>query len=139
VQVYFHIVQMYVQMYCEFDIRPSLLKFAPMRTSCLHEIRTGCQDANAVNARIRTVANLLRIYIFAYSLAMGVDLVGIQEFAHAFACSANLAQKIYIFTWCKCICKCIANMVFDHLCSSLHLCEYRICTKFARGAKMQMP
>ena len=85
-------------MYCEFDVRPSLLKFAPMRTSCLQEIRRGCQDANAVNARIRTVANLLRIYIFAYSLVMGVDLVGIQEFAHAFACSANLAQKIYIFS-----------------------------------------
>ncbi len=82
-------VQMYVQMYCEYDIRPSLLKFPTMQTSCLHEIRTGCQDANAVNAPICTVANLVQIYIFAYSLAMGVDLVRIQEFAHAFACSAK--------------------------------------------------
>ena len=82
-------VQMYVRMYCEYDIRPSLLKFAPMQTSCLHKIRMGCQDANAVNARIRTVANLVRIYTFAYSLTMGVDLVRIQEFAHAFACSAK--------------------------------------------------
>ena len=130
---------MYVQMYCEFDIRPSLPKFAPMQTSCSHEIRMRCQDANAVNARIRTVANLLRIYIFAYSLAMGVDLVQIQEFAHAFACSANLVQKIYIFAWCKCMCECIANMIFDHLCSSLHLCKHLVCTKFTRGAKMQMP
>ncbi len=63
--LYFHMVQMYMQMYCEYGIRPSLLKFAPMRISYLHKIRTGCQDANAVNARICTVANLVRIYIFA--------------------------------------------------------------------------
>ena len=92
---------MYVQMYCEFDIRPSLLKFPPKQTSCLHEICMGCQDANEFDARIRTVANFLRIYIFAYSLGKGVDLVRIQEFAHVFACSARLVQKIYIFTWCN--------------------------------------
>ena len=50
-----------------------------MQTSHLHDIRTGCQDANAVNAPIRTVANLVRICIFAYSLPLCVDLVRISN------------------------------------------------------------
>ena len=29
---HFHIMQMYVQMYCEYDIRLSLFTFAPMQT-----------------------------------------------------------------------------------------------------------
>ena len=51
-----------------------------MQTSSLHKIRRGCQDANAANAQIRTVANLVRIYIFAHSFAFGVNLVQILNF-----------------------------------------------------------
>ena len=58
-----------------------------------------------MNARTCTVANLVRIYIVAYSLALCVDLVRIQKFAHAFACSANLSQMVtdlhQPLQWCK--------------------------------------
>ena len=55
-----------------YNANVSYVTFAPMQTSSLHKICTGCQDANAVNAQICTVANLVRMYIFAHSFAFVV-------------------------------------------------------------------
>ena len=63
-----------------------------MQTSCLHQIRTGCRNANAPTARICMVANLVRIYIFAHNSARCADLVRIQKFAHISAGCVDLVR-----------------------------------------------